>query len=114
MGRSAVLLVLIGLVVGLWLGFNPSTHRALVRWWDHTSMGQARAAETQTGTVDLRQLDRRITRWFRTEARPQSTPPASKNPVPTGNEISSTLQAFWHALEQIWVRLLLNLGIKRL
>jgi hypothetical protein len=116
MGRSAILLVLIGLVVGLWLGFNPTTHRELVRWWNHTTTSQVRSTATQTGTISLRQLDRRINRWFRTEARPQrqGTPPAAASPVPTGNEIAATLQAFWRALEQVWVRFLLNLGIKHI
>jgi hypothetical protein len=113
MGKSALLLILVGLVVGLWLGFNPTTHRELVRWWDRTTAAsQARASGTPSADVSLRQLDRRIARWFRTETRPPSTPPASSSPVPTGNEILSTLQAFWHALEQVWVRFLLNLGIK--
>jgi hypothetical protein len=114
MGKSAVLLVLLGLVVGLWLGFNPTTHRELARWWDHTAAPAAHTSGTPTADVNLRQLDRRITRWFRTEARPQSTPPAASSPVPSSNEIVATLQAFWHALEQVWVRLLQTLGIKRL
>ncbi len=112
MGKYGVLLVLIGLVVGLWLGFNPTTHRELVRWWDRTTAGERRAGAGQTATIDLRQLNRRIDRWFRTETRPQSTPPAASSPVPTGNEITATLLAFWHALQQVWVRFLLTLGIK--
>ncbi len=112
MGKSAVLLVLIGLAVGLWLGFNPTTHRELVRWWEHTTASQARTRETPTAAINLRQLDRSITRWFRTEARPQSTTPERSNPVPSSNEIVATLQAFLRALEQIWVQFLLKLGIR--
>ncbi len=114
MGKSAVLLLLIGLAVGLWLGFNPTTHRDLVRWWDRTTAAQARNRETPSATVSLRQLDRSINRWFRTAARPQSSPPEKSSPAPTWNQVVATLQAFWHAVEQVWVRFLLSLGIKRI
>ncbi len=116
MGKSAVLLLLIGLAVGLWLGFNPATHRDLVRWWDRTTAAQARNHTTATpsAAISLRQLDRSISRWFRTAARPQSSPPEKSSPSPTWSQVVGTLQAFWHALEQVWVRFLLSLGIKRI
>jgi len=111
MGKSAVLLLLVGLAVGLWLGFNPTTHRELARWWTRTANTQA--SERPSSDVNLHQLDRRLTQWLRTGARPADQPPAQKSPVPTGAQISTTLQAFWHALEQIWVRFLLRLGISQ-
>ncbi len=112
MGKSAVLLLLAGLALGLWLGFNPTTHRDLVRWWDRTTASQARTRETPTAAISLRTLDRSINRWFRTAARPQSPTPERSSPAPTGNQILATLQTFWHALQQAWARFLLSLGIK--
>ncbi len=112
MGRSALLLLLVGLAVGLWLGFNPTTHRDLVRWWDRTTAGQARASETPSAAVSLRQIDRSITRWFRTTTRPQSAVPEKSSPAPTWNAVVAMLQALWHTIEQAWARFLLNLGIR--
>ncbi len=112
MGRYAVLLLLVGLAVGLWLGFNPATHRALVRWWDRTNASEARTRETPTATISLTQIDRSINRWFRTATQPQSPPREKSSPAPSSNQVVSLLQAFWHALEQAWARLLVSLGIK--
>ncbi len=114
MGKSAVLLLLIGLAVGLWLGFNPATHRDLVRWWDRTTAAQTRnhTAATPSAAISLRQLDRSISRWFRTATQPQSPPREKSSPAPSSNQVVALLQAFWHALEQAWARLLVSLGIR--
>ncbi len=112
MGRYAVLFLLVGLAVGLWLGFNPTTHRDLVRWWDRTNATQARNRETPTATISLNQLDRSINRWFRTATQPQSAPREKSSPAPSSNQIVALLQTFWHALEQAWARLLVSLGIR--
>jgi hypothetical protein len=111
MGRSAILLALLGLAVGLWLGFNPTTHRELNRWWTRTTAGQASAGPSSA--ANLRQLDRRLNQFLRTQPRPASQPQAASSPVPTARQISATLQAFWHALQQIWARLLMKLDISR-
>ena len=34
MFRSAVLLLIVGLAVGLWLGFNPQAHQQTIQKWD--------------------------------------------------------------------------------
>lgn len=111
MGKSAILLIMAGLALGLWLGFNPTTHRALVRWWNHTATAQQ--AENPSGAGNLRQLDRGLAQWFRAERRPAAPPPAESNPVPSGAQISATLQAFWRALQEIGIRFLMRLGISR-
>lgn len=108
MGRSAILLALAGLALGLWLGFNPVTHREIVRWWERTSAGQSR--ERPSTGLSLHRLDRGLTQWFRTAPRPAS-PPAESNTAPTGRQIGATLQAFWQALQQLWLEFMLKLGI---
>ncbi len=107
MGRTGVILLIVGLAVGLFLGFNPSTHRAIVRWWDRETRIQGRA-EPHTA-FSLRQLDKSVARLFRTAPRPE-TPPKSENPrLVTWDQIVAAFQAFWHALEQIWLSFIAKL-----
>ncbi len=101
MGRFAVLFLLIGLAVGLYLGFNPTTHRQLVRWWDHERITQTSARPTPL--VDMRGLNARVNRLLRTASTPRSEPTSKPETVPSSNQISAELQAFWNALRQIWL-----------
>ena len=67
MGKLAALLLIAGLALGLWLGFNPTTHKDLIKFWDRARTSPAQA---QRGTaVDLRQLDSKVSIWFRTSTR---------------------------------------------
>ena len=109
MARSAVLFVLVGLAVGLWLGFNPTTHRDLERWWARNTTRQT--AGTPGAALSLRQVDRRVTAWFRSAARPSNPPPAQTNSVPNWHQVSTTLQDFVRALQQIWLEFQVKLGI---
>ena len=111
MGKSAILLILVGLAAGLWLGFNPTTHRDIQRWWTRTAAGQETVRPS--AAVNLRQLDRRFTLWLRTASRPENPPAASSSPAPTGTQISATVQAFFNALQRLWLQFLLKLGISR-
>ncbi len=104
MGRIAVLFVLAGLAVGLWLGFNPSTHRELVRLWDNATVSQARTRRTTT-VFSLRQLDQSVARLFRSTPRAGVTPRTEPSTSTAWNQFVALLQSFWHALERIWASL---------
>jgi hypothetical protein len=109
MGKFAFLFLIAGLAIGLWLGFTPASYRAIVRWWQETSSSRQESAASPSNT--LRRWDRGINRFLRSVPVRRAEPPKD-NSVPTGPQISAELQAFWQALRDIWLRLLLKLGIR--
>ncbi len=105
--RFALLFLLIGLAVGLWLGFNPDTHRELVRWWDRTERNGTAAAVP--GIVNTRQLSRKAGRLLQSAPRPQPAPQSQPSVVPTNPQISAELQTFWNALQRMWLQFVASL-----
>lgn len=101
MGKTAVILLFVGLAAGLWLGFNPTTHKALVRWWDRETASQARAQPHSV--LSLRQLDAGVSRLFRSAPKPRTAPKSETPTLLAWNQIVAAFQAFWHALEKIWL-----------
>jgi hypothetical protein len=99
--RFGILFLLVGLAVGLWLGFNPAAHRDVVRWWDRTS--RAETSASVPSAFSSRQLNRSLSRLLRSTPRPQAAPQSERNTVPTGSQISTELQALWNALQRIWL-----------
>ncbi len=104
MGRYGLLLVLVGLVIGLYLGFNPATHRALVRWWDRTATASRTTSAERSAPepFSLKQFDNSVARLFRTtpraEVRPQTEPA-----LPVVSQIESALHQLWLALQRLWL-----------
>ncbi len=92
MSKFGVLFLLIGLAIGLFLGFNPATHRDLVREWNRARIGQASGSPSLTTTVV-----RRAGRFLRSSPKVQAEP----TPVPSGTQIQAELQALWNALRQL-------------
>ncbi len=105
MGRMVVLFLAVGLAVGLWLGFNPTTHRELVRWWDRTTTSHT--ARNPSLATDIRRLDRAL----RSTPRPQPEPASQPAAIPSAAQIHAELQTFWNALRQLWLSFLAKLHI---
>ncbi len=110
MRMNTLLFLVIGLAVGLWLGFNPTTHRDLVRWWDRETANQARGS-AQTGFT-IGQLNSRLNRSLRTSPKPLAQPGAQTDNVPTSNQILVELHAFWLALERVWLNFLAQIHLR--
>jgi hypothetical protein len=102
--RYTILFLLVGLAIGLWLGFNPAAHRDVVRWWDRTNSRETPSA--MPSALNSRQLDRSLSRLLRSTPRSQTATPTERSTVPTGTQISTELQAFWNALQRIWLDIL--------
>lgn len=108
MGRTALLALLIGLAIGLSLGFNPTTHRELLRWWDRELAAQANGKPHAAAAI--RQLDSRLARSLQSSPKPLAHPGSQTNTVPTSRQIGAELQAFWLALQHIWLSFWAKLG----
>ncbi len=100
MNRYPLLLILAALAVGLFLGFNPTTHRDLVRWWETTAAKQPQA-QRSPALISLRQFDSSVARLFRTSPKPQSS--TRSEPATLWSQIVAGLQSLWHALQKIWL-----------
>ncbi len=106
MGRYGLLLVVVGLIIGLFLGFNPATHRALVRWWDRTATASptTRAERPAPAPFSLRQLDSSVARLFRTTPRAEvHTPRTEPSTLPIVSQIEAALHQIWLALQRLWL-----------
>lgn|SRR5512142_424391 len=101
MGRAAFLFLLVGLALGLWLGFNPAAHRDIVRWWNREVAAQTDGKPHAAAAV--RQLNSRLTRSLENSPKPLARSGSQPNSVPTLNQIGAELHAFWLALERIWL-----------
>jgi hypothetical protein len=89
----------------LWLGFNPETHKELVRLWNSTTVSQAHG-RSSPALISLRQLDARVARFFRSAPRVQAEPKSQPETPSVWTQISAALQALWRALERIWLSIL--------
>ncbi len=109
MGKFGLLFLVIGLAVGLWLGFNPTTHRDLVRWWGREVAREASA--TPVAGLTVRNFNSRLARSLRSSPQPLAQPSAQRNTVPTWNQILAELHTFWLELERIWLNILAQFHI---
>jgi hypothetical protein len=109
MGRTVLFSLLMGLAVGLWLGFNPSTHRSLLRWWDREMAAQVSGKPHAAAAI--RELDSRLARSLQAPPRPPARRSGQPETVPTANQIGAELHAFWLALQRIWLNFWRKLGV---
>lgn len=107
MQKYSILMILAGLAVGLFLGFNPTTHRDLVRWWDSTSASQRQAQATPAPfSLSLRQFDSKVARLFRASSNSQTTARSRPPTQSLWSQIVAAVQSLWHALQRIWLSIL--------
>lgn len=98
-----LLLLVVGLAVGLYLGFNPVTRRDLTRWWNREIASQG--AGKPHAAAAIRQLDSRLARSLKSSPKPLARTAPQTNTVPTTGQIGAELHAFWLALQRIWLTL---------
>ncbi len=107
MAKSAVLLLVVGFALGLWLGFNPQAHKQVVEDWNH-------------GRAVLANLQAQVTGTTHGATAQANTPePASSKPgaQPTSvvwRQLSSMLTTLWNSLQHIWLQIRSSLNLKRL
>ena len=110
MRTSALLFLIIGLAAGLWLGFNPTTHRDLARWWNRETASQADGKSHTAFSIP--QFSSQLNRPLRSSPKPLARPGAQTNTVPTLNQIGAELHAFWLALERAWLNFLAQIHLR--
>jgi len=110
MFKSTVLLFVLGIALGLWLGFNPQAHGKVVQNWDHTKVFFVRL-ETNFSTT--------IHAWtMQTKAQAQAGQKTVSN-ISTRSLTTAWQQfvsaggTFLQSMQRIWLGLVNSPGIKK-
>ncbi len=94
---APVLLVVVGLAVGLWLGFNPRAHQQVVQSWD-----QARVAFVHA-TASLHLSPKvGLTAKTTTHVQPITAPPSATN---AWRQISTAFESLVTSLQRLWLNI---------
>ena len=96
MSRSAGLLLILGLALGLWIGFNPQAHQQTVQAWN-----QAKSSYVSFQS----RADVKVQNWTSNLDTHVQVNPGPAQPVTaskTWKEVSSALDMFWNSMQRIW------------
>ena len=103
MTRATVLFLILGLAVGLWLGFNPQAHQQTIKQWDSAksaflkikadSSVQVQGLSSQTSSSSSSKSN------SKSRYAPQSQPSAST----AWKQVTTAFESFWTAMQRIWV-----------
>ena len=110
MFKSAGLLLLLGLAIGLWLGFNPQAHQKVVQSWDNTKSFFARL-ETNFSTS--------IGAWTMQAKSQVNVSPKTVSGVTAKSfgtawrQFVSAWSTFLGSLQRIWHELVSNINLNR-
>ncbi len=95
--KSAALLLAFGLVIGIWMGFNPTTHKQIARSMSSTEVLFARL-QTDISTTTHK--------WATEFKASEKTTAVSKNTTKPNTsiwqQISDTFASWWKALQAFW------------
>jgi hypothetical protein len=98
MSKSAALLLVAAIVIGLLVAFNPQARQKASQSWD--------TAKTAFVKVETN-VSAQVHDWAAQQKSSQQTDSGSK-PDPFAvawKQISSTLEAFWSSLQKLWLQL---------
>jgi hypothetical protein len=94
--KSAALLFVVGIALGLWLGFNPQMHAKVVKSWDNTKTFFVKLDANVSTTV---------TAWL-TQAKAQVNVSQKKTPAIT---MPKALAPVWRQIVSAWDNMLVSL-----
>src|SRR5512143_3505758 len=92
---TGVLLLLVGLAVGLWLGFNPKAHQETVRDWNQATASVAHLRLTAPAKQKASQPS-----GFKVPS--ISVPKVSTSAA--WKQVSTAFEMLLHSVERLWVR----------
>ncbi len=114
MARSTVLFLILGLAVGLWLGFNPQAHQQTVQQWDSikTSFMNTKAQTnlklpnlssntTTTTSAASNKKDSKSSNSTSTTTSSPSQPSFSFD----WNRVTTAFQDIWSSLQRTWANI---------
>jgi len=110
MFKSTALLLVLGIALGLWVGFNPQMHGKVVQSWDNAKVFFVRLETNFSNTISA---------WtMRTKAQAQvgkkTVASITTKPFATAwQQFVSAGGAFLQSMQRIWLDLMINLNVKK-
>lgn len=111
MFKSAGLLLVLGLAIGLWLGFNPQAHQKVLQSWNET---KASYLKIQT------QIAAKFNGWgTQLSSTKQTASNSSANSVPkwintAWQQLASIFNTIWNSVRRLWSSISANLNMRNL
>ncbi len=107
--KYAGLLLILGLAVGLWLGFNPQAHKQTLQTWDQTKAAFLQI-KTET-TAKLHDWNSHTASWLKSSPKAETKPQAKpSSPSSAWKQITTAFEAFWNSMQRIWTNITAKLG----
>jgi len=111
MFKSTALLLVLGIALGLWVGFNPQAHKKVVQSWDNTKTFFARLETNVSGTISAWTIQ------TKSQAQVGKKTVASITTKPFAaawQQFVSAGGTFLQSMQRIWLELMTNLSVKKL
>ena len=100
----AGLLLVTGLTIGLWLGFNPKTHQQILQNWNHATAAVAHVGLAAIPKVHTLQAPAAV-------AKPLSQPKISTSAA--WKQISVAFETLWNSVQHLWHTVTARIRITR-
>ena len=118
MTRSTVLLLIVGLAIGLWLGFNPQAHQQTVQQWDSIKSSflkfktGASSNLPSLNTTSTTQTSSKSKSKFASQPQQTAQHTSTQQPTPSFDwkPITTALAPIWNSLQSIWASIMAKIG----
>ncbi len=107
MFKVTALLIILGMALGLWLGFNPQMHAKVVQSWDRTKVFFAKLGTNFSATANSWTSQTKV----RAQVGQKSTASLSSRSFSTAwKQFVSAWSTFMESLQKIWHELASNVS----
>ena len=111
MARSAVLFLILGLAVGLWLGFTPQAHQQTIQKWD--SVKSAYLKIKAESPVKIQGLNSNSTSSVQTSSRSKAAPQSQPAGSSAWKQITTAFETIWNSVQRFWVNITAKINTTR-
>ena len=98
MFRFAVLLLIVGLAVGLWLGFNPQAHQQTIQKWD--SVKSAYLKFMTDAYAKIQGLNSHVSTSLQTNPRSKVVTPSQQTATEAWKQVTTAFDSFWSSMQR--------------
>lgn len=124
MVKSAVLLLVLGLAAGLWLGFNPQAHQQTIQKWDSVKSEYLRimaGVNLKTQGLNSTQATSSVQTHSKsrsksapaTASQPQSQPVISTDWNQISTQVSTAFETAWNSVQGFWANISAKISTAR-
>ncbi len=111
MAKSVVLFLMLGLAIGLWLGFNPQAHSQTIQKWDSVKTAYLKIkAET---TAKIQGLNSHLTLSLPSSPKSSSAPPSQPAVSSAWKQVSTAFEVIWSSMQKFWTNATAKIGTTR-